>query len=288
MKFKILKDYELRFYSDLIKRVKEESTSFAINRGNKYKGWAIVMEENYQRYPGVYQPDGTIAKLKPGSINMGIRLLTGYNETKNKAKNKKDLGSGFVEVEYGEYPQDIVDIDKQTSLDYDLLNARLTATGKEYISHDNTYGTSKKLIELADDNGNKYVNKNNIWYKVKPVKWIVDERSNLAMSKYILTGGVSFGDLMPTRYHYEYMLKSHSNVWGYLKVLEKELEPSIVLRKLDLTVPTSPYIIPTEPCDPIPGKNPFEPYDPNPWNSPWKITCEQNGQKEKVKTIGSK
>ena len=298
MKFKILREYEIRFYSELIKRIKEETTDFAINRGNKYKGWTLISEDEYhQRVPAVYTKEGNIEHLQNGSSNMGIRLLTSYSEIVKKCHNKVKIDENYYEVEYGEYPQDVVDIDKQTQLDYDLLNERLRATGKEYTSHDNSYGQSIKLKEVMDEKGNKYVNKNNTWYKVKPVKWIVDEKSNQAMSKYILTGGVSFGDLMPTRYHFEYMLNYTSNIWGYLKALEKELEPSIVLIK----VPALPNINPIEPYNPIPkknpierydppypGKNPFEPYDPTPWNSPWKVTFEQSDKTEKVKTIGSK
>lgn len=305
MNLKVLRHYELNI--DLIKKLSEETTSFALCRGSKYLGWTFVGEdEKYQRRVAVYKPDGTIEYLPNGTKNIGIRLAVNYLELKPLCKKQTRIDDRFLEVEAGEYPQECVEFEKQEKLDYDLLNGRLSETGKTYVSHDNTYSQAVDLKEVVDQDGNKYVNKNCTWYKVSPVKWIVDEHRGLAMSKYIITGGVSYGDLYPTRYHYEYMLKSSNNIFGYLNRLAKELIPSVTSLKLDPPAkPPQKWDLPLVPFDPIPGRNPYEPCDPipgrnpygpfNPIKKPWKIGdppfidpekriwCEP----EKVKTIGT-
>lgn len=268
MKLQILFQYELN--EDLINKLETETTEFAIKRGSKYLGWGLCgLTESYKRVPAVYTKEGNVVHLPNSSSNIGIRLITNYSEIKETCKETKQIDERFIEVEYGEYPQNCAEYEKQEELDYDLLNGRLKDTGKTYTSNDTIYSQSVELKEVVDKDGNKYINKNSTWYEVNPVKWVVDLKTGKAMSKYIMAGGVGFGDLNPTRYHYEYMLKSTNNLYGFLKKLEQDIIPSRVSFELE---------------DPIIGRNAWELHSPMPKENNKDLYIISP---EKIKKLGS-
>ena len=269
MKLQILFQNELN--KDLINKLETETTEFAMKRGSKFLGWALCgITEKYQRVPAVYTKEGDVIHLPNGTSNTGIRLITNSAEIEEKYKIVNQIDERFIEVEYGEYPQRCVEYEKQEELDYDLLNGRLNDTGKTYTSNDTIYSQSVELKEVVDKDGNKYINKNSTWYEVNPVKWIVDLQTGKAMSKYIIAGGVGFGDLNPTRYYYEYMLKSTNNLYGFLKKLEQDIIPSKVTLDLE---------------NPIIGRNAWELHSPMPKENNKELYIVPT---EKIKKIGAK
>ena len=142
----------------------------------------------------------------------------GYNET--------------YEVEFGEYPQSVVDIDMHE----ELINARDNGLLKE-LDYEYTFRNNKKykvyeyqnekyvyvdcwcwgsITTLSDFSFYDYGDK--IWLKVKPVVWLIDEKTQKLISKFGLLAGISFdtsnkkykGDFESTsiyQFMNEYMLK---------------------------------------------------------------------------------
>jgi len=126
--------------------------------------------------------------------------------------------NGILEVEYGEYPQTIVSKDLSVVLEKLYQNEELTKTGKSYTTDStNIYAdTPFRAIEHIEYeyNGKKYIrilggsNSQNrelsdgrtikygepYWVEVEPIKWMIDEKNDVALSKYILFSGVQFNN----------------------------------------------------------------------------------------------
>lgn len=125
--------------------------------------------------------------------------------------------NGCKEVEYGEYPQTIVD-EKSSSLLEGLYNSgNLRITGKQYTTDSENsqsveiYFKAREHIEYAY-NGSKYIrfvadmNADGstlsdgrtvqsgyvYWVKVEPISWLIDEMANIALCKKIIFSGVQF------------------------------------------------------------------------------------------------
>ena len=125
--------------------------------------------------------------------------------------------NGILGIEYGEYPQTIVDEKISDELEKAYNNKSLKTTGKTYTSDSVSYQDcdisfqERKHIEY-EYNGNKYIRfvadlncdgevlsdgrkivKGNIyWVRVEPIKWLVDEKEDIALSKKIIFSGVQF------------------------------------------------------------------------------------------------
>lgn len=145
-------------------------------------------------------------------------LITANNILKN---------SGFDEIEYGEYPQTIVDKQIIPYLEADFNLKTLTPTGKDYTIDSrkpdeyveefyptrlteyefegqkyvrvkvNSYAKGK-CVTLSD--GQSYKNDEYVWVRVEPIKWIKEPGKNLFVSKKCLYAGVRF-DNKNTKYH---------------------------------------------------------------------------------------
>ena len=126
---------------------------------------------------------------------------------------------GFFEVEYGEYPQYAIDIDLGIILDTSFHAGVLRKTGKTYTTDSRRWDAfSEKFRPVKHEefeyNGKCYVRvKSNeiptkfklsngvtayygmyVWLEVSPIKWIVDEKAKLLVSKVSLASGVRFCD----------------------------------------------------------------------------------------------
>ena len=151
--------------------------------------------------------------------------------------------SGVLEVEYGEYPQYAVDTRLARTLDSEYSAGRLKKTGKTYITdsvpkwnaatevfkarehHEYEYN-GKKYVKVKYDNtnscdssilsnGERYHIGDEVWVEVAPIKWLVDEKSRLMISKTCLASGVRFCDDGQYRGDFErsemYMWKKNKN-----------------------------------------------------------------------------
>ena len=126
--------------------------------------------------------------------------------------------NGTEEVEYGEYPQYAADLMMQSILELEY-NRGMKKTGRSYtfdsVKYDD-YNTGfkpvtyeeyeyqgKKYIRIkanSDFDGNKFKLSNGafyrdddyVWVEVSPVKWLIDDRTGILVSKIGLVSGIRF------------------------------------------------------------------------------------------------
>ena len=141
---------------------------------------------------------------------MGTRVAIKYSSIKNECENSY-YENNIKIVEYGEYPQHYSDtFIEQTYLE-DLYNKNaVEKTGKKYTVRVEDKSKEGKFIYRRLDEyeykGHKYVRYEPIsfdqvivkeepyWFLVEPIKWLVDEKTGIAVSKNILFSGVCLND----------------------------------------------------------------------------------------------
>lgn len=127
--------------------------------------------------------------------------------------------NGILEVEYGEYPQTAVSKSLQDELESlyrcgGLKNFKrfFTTDSRKYDDYDHgflaqqhtqyEYNGHKYVRVKANScyrsdafqlsNGEKYHNDDYVWVEVEPIKWLVDDKHDIALSKKIIFAGVQF------------------------------------------------------------------------------------------------
>jgi len=147
----------------------------------------------------------------------GARPALPYSSISSIASNAMRGRNGILEVEYGEYPQTIVSEDFARTLEKAYSNRTINQTGKSYTTDsvsyqdENTPFRARTHIEY-EYNGRKYIRfvgdsncseeilsddrkiqiDDVYWVEVEPIKWMIDERENIALSKKIIFSGVQF------------------------------------------------------------------------------------------------
>ena len=128
--------------------------------------------------------------------------------------------NGTEEVEYGEYPQNAADSRMQNILESEY-NRGMNKTGRSYtfdsVKYDD-YRTGFKPVTYEEyeyqgkeyirikansnfdgnkfklSNGVEYRNGDYVWVEVSPVKWLIDDRTGILISKKGLVSGIRFLD----------------------------------------------------------------------------------------------
>jgi len=149
----------------------------------------------------------------------GARPALPYSSISSISSNGVKGRNGILEVEYGEYPQTIVSEDFARTLERAYSNRTINQTGKSYTTDSVRYLDSdtpfqarthteyeyngKKYIRfVGDSNGDgkilsdgRKVEKGKVyWVEVEPIKWLVDERKNIALCKNIIVSGIQFNE----------------------------------------------------------------------------------------------
>lgn len=142
-----------------------------------------------------------------------------FSSISSIASNGVRGNDDIYEFEYGEYPQESVDYDLQVRLE-SLYNINsLNPTGRKYTIDSRKYdqydlgfeGKELQEYELGGrrfvrvianssydgneftlSNGRKYRDGDAVWVEVKPITWLYDKKTNIALSKNILFAGVQF------------------------------------------------------------------------------------------------
>ena len=113
--------------------------------------------------------------------NCGVRPVLKSDNLEELIKNLKITYENGVEVvEYGQYP------DFKVHFNIPNNSSRLKPTGKKYYYN---YGKGKFCLEEYleyEFDGEKYVNIEDKYYKVKPVKFYVDRENSMLISKNVL------------------------------------------------------------------------------------------------------
>ena len=128
--------------------------------------------------------------------------------------------NGTEEVEYGEYPQYAADSRMQSILESEY-NRGMNKTGRSYtfdsvkyddydtgfkpVTYEEYEYQGKRYIRIranSDFGGNKFKLSNGVeyrdgdcvWVEVSPVKWLIDDRTGILVSKLGLVSGIRFLD----------------------------------------------------------------------------------------------
>ncbi|MGN0973675.1 MAG: AAA family ATPase [Bacilli bacterium] len=163
--------------------------------------------------------------------------MRGYNDT--------------YEVEFGEYPQYAASSWMQNTLNSEYNRGSLKTTGKTYtfdsvrfddydkkmepVTYNEYEYNGEKYIRLMANSGNgstdlsngiKYNDGDYVWIKIEPVKWLIDEKQGLLLSKKGILSGIRY-HTKDTRYDGDF---SKTEMKAYLdNYLSKDLFNNFVL-----------------------------------------------------------
>lgn len=170
--------------------------------------------------------NGDLYRYHVNSRQVGTRIVLPYSSINRICSNKIRDTNGVLEVECGEYPQWAPSSDYQLQLETAYQNESITklkdyirTDSRRYHDEDNCFKEQnhqiyeyrgKKYIRLKANtirpiispytqyyhvilsNGEKYAVSDYVWVEISPVKWLIDEKENIALSKNILFAGVQF------------------------------------------------------------------------------------------------
>ncbi|MBP3635928.1 MAG: sigma 54-interacting transcriptional regulator [Bacilli bacterium] len=153
--------------------------------------------------------------------DVGVRPALTFSDISEISPNIV-RGNDFLEFTYGEYPQYAVDANMQNILYSILYTNGVNLTGKKYTFDERKYndynnGFSKIEYPEYEYNGERYIlvdantcfdgeevtlsnglkvkDKDKVWIKVEPIKWIWFQKENIAISKIILLAGIQFNEV---------------------------------------------------------------------------------------------
>ena len=192
--------------------------------------------------------DGSRYWDKAGKRSGAVRPALPFSSISDISPNGVRGRSGFLEVEYGEYPQYAVDTRLARTLDSEYSAGRLKKTGKTYTTdsrlwnansesfkarehHEYEYDGKKYVkVKYVDtdscklSNGESYQNGDEVWVEVAPIKWLVDEKSRLMLSKTCLASGIRFCNDGQYRGDFE-----RSEMYMFLNTyFAKDITPTVV------------------------------------------------------------
>ena len=128
--------------------------------------------------------------------------------------------SGILEIQYGNYPQQVAESRLSATLEQEYQSRRLNQTGKSYTTDSRKYNDynngfqaqqhqeyeyqGKKYVRVQANlytensneqtlsDGRKVKNGDAVWVEVQPITWQIDERTKTALAKKCLVAGVRF------------------------------------------------------------------------------------------------
>ena len=157
--------------------------------------------------------DGKYNSVNNYSRRCGIRPILHYPITNLATKVVKR--NPIFEIEYGEYPQYVVDEKTSKILDYKYETGKLKETGKTYTKDKNVDDSeycsflpteqieyeynNKKYVKVKKAASREITLSNGIaldsrqeyfWLEVSPISWYVDTKAKLLISKNIIASGI--------------------------------------------------------------------------------------------------
>ena len=161
--------YEYRYERNAVVRPALQSSVIIFSKisPNRVRGYNGTEEVEYGEYPQ-NAADSRMQNILESEYNRGMNK-TGRSYTFDSVKYD-DYDTGFKPVTYEEYEYQ----------------------GKEYIriKANFDYGGNKFMLS----NGVEYRNGDYVWVEVSPVKWLIDDRTEILISKKGLVSGIRFLD----------------------------------------------------------------------------------------------
>ncbi|MBO5183100.1 MAG: hypothetical protein J6B64_01750 [Bacilli bacterium] len=187
----------------------------------------------------------TYAGKRSGAVRPALPFSNISDISLNGVKGRH----GFLEVEYGEYPQYAVDTNLGRILDDSFQAGVLRRTGKTYTTDSRRWNANSERFspvqhEEFEYNGKRYVRvKSNdtdenfklsngvtvhpgmyVWLEVSPIKWIVDDRAKMLVSKTLLASGIRFCN--DRQYNGDF---KNTEMYQYLNTyFARDMVPSVV------------------------------------------------------------
>ena len=187
--------------------------------GNKKNQYGNYFTKTNYGYSNIYYISyfADLFKSNFSDYDIGIRPIISYSKIKNNILNEIINEDGITEVEYGEYPQYAASKELQEKLEELYQNGKLTETNKIYTTDSRKYNEydkdflpqehieyefdDKKYVRVKANinslnrtlsNDIMYVDDDYVWVEVSKVKWLVDEKNDIALSRDILVAGIQF------------------------------------------------------------------------------------------------
>lgn len=152
---------------DAVRPALQSSVIFSKISPNRVRGYNGTEEVEYGEYPQ-NAADSRMQNILESEYNRGMNK-TGRSYTFDSVKST-DFDTGFKPVTYEEYEYQ----------------------GKEYIRIKANFNFVDSKFKLS--NGVKYRNGDYVWVEVSPVKWLIDDRTGILISKKGLVSGIRFLD----------------------------------------------------------------------------------------------
>ena len=230
-KFRLLTAEEFKNSYVMDKAARCKPSDFAVVLGatsSSYSmvDWTLASPVSYSEGNStteVYHVSGSGRLFSLDHINLrnrlAIRPVLSYETLPSDAIKNEE---GLLEVEYGEYPQNVVDASLEHELDWAFQSNKMVKTGKtyttdsriryserkfrplkyvEYMYNGKRYIRIKEKYEKHNgdyiysvmlSNHNTYFQSRYIWIEVSPIKWLVDDKLKILISKNALLGGLQF------------------------------------------------------------------------------------------------
>ena len=193
--------------------------------------------------------DGDREWTDAGKRSGAVRPALPFSNISDISLNGVKGRHGFLEVEYGEYPQYAVDTNLGRILDDSFQAGVLRRTGKTYTTDSRRWNANSERFspvqhEEFEYNGKRYVRvKSNdtdenfklsngvtvhpgmyVWLEVSPIKWIVDDRAKMLVSKTLLASGIRFCN--DRQYNGDF---KNTEMYQYLNTyFARDMVPSVV------------------------------------------------------------
>lgn len=186
-----------------------------------YTDWSWWTKDFSNLFATVISKDGKKFERYMNDKRYGGRPAISFSSIKSMCNNIKRNSEGILEAEYGNYPQQVVDDKTAEKLEKTYRDSKLKRTGNSYgykpywflkwrtqemnfewfQLEEYEYG-GKRYVRMFADSYDNSINKlsNNqipkswemVWLEVSPIKWLVDEKEDIALSEKIIFSGAAF------------------------------------------------------------------------------------------------
>lgn len=201
-----------------------EDTDYNIDEDSSLKGrtsWFWTRSDDNDNDVRAVDKDGdrhcNFRYSRSGAVRPALQSSVIFSQI---SPNRVRGYNGTEEVEYGEYPQYAADSRMQSILESEY-NRGMNKTGRSYtfdsvkyddydtgfnpVTYEEYEYQGKKYIRIranSDFDGNKFKLSNGVeyrdgdyvWVEVSPVKWLIDDRTGILVSKIGLVSGIRFLD----------------------------------------------------------------------------------------------
>ena len=211
---------------------------------------------------------------------VGIRPTLSYSSISSLVKKKRRIKNDILEIEYGEYPQTIASKEMSKRLEEAFQNKIIHTTGKVYTIDDNDDNVREPFkakeiieyeycgrkyirIETGEDtvnegikdqklsNGELIKNETCYWIEVEPIKWIVDEKTEVAISKSIILSGfrIDNKNYCDESKFDDTLIKKYLNDYFSREMLTKSISGELLENEENSNTRKNPYNLNSEEVD---------------------------------------